>query len=84
MSQKEIEEKFTEFQEYFNQKGLTSNISRKFLVPFKSHVEENPRSFLKFWNFIKSLWPLEMGEKIDKLNSVNEKSPFFKTFFFFN
>lgn len=82
MSQKEIEEKFAEFQEYFNQKRLTSNISRKFLVPFKSHVEENPRSFLKFWNFIKSLWPLEMGEKIDKLNSVNEKSTFFKTFFF--
>lgn len=82
MLSKETEQKFKEFQEYFNQKGLTSNISRKFLVPFKSHVEENPKSFLKFWNFIKSLWPLEMEGKIDKMNSVNEKNPFFKTFFF--
>lgn len=73
---------FLEFQEYFNKKKLTPSISRNFLTLFKSHIKENPESFIKFWEFVKSLWSLSIEEKILKMNDVNEEKCFYKTFFF--
>jgi hypothetical protein len=82
MIKKEDQKKFEEFQEYLTQKGLSQTILKKFLVPLKTHFEETPNSFSKFWDFTKSLWPLSAEEKIHSLNNVKEKDKFYRTLFF--
>jgi hypothetical protein len=72
-----------EFDEYFVAKLISSTISKKFLSSFYSHIEENKRSFQKFWEFIKENRNNEIKDSLEKLNSLlssDKKSA--KTFFF--
>ena len=71
-----------EFEEYFNSKFVSNTISKKFLVSFYSHIEENKKSFIFFWEFIKKNNRKDIKETISIINSLSRDRKFNKTFYF--
>lgn len=78
-----LRESIQEFEEYFYTKKLSPNLSKKFLVSLQSHIEENKKSFIDFWKFIKQVMHLPIKESLLKVNTLLiNKEKGWKTFSF--
>lgn len=72
-----------EFDDYFKTKLISPTISKRFITSFYSHIEENPKSFKIFWEFIKKNRENPLKESLRDLNKlITSDKKISKTFYF--
>lgn len=65
-----LKESVREFEEYFYTKNLSPKLGKKFLNSLQIHIEENKRSFIDFWKFVKYNMELPIEESLKKVNAL--------------
>ena len=71
------------FNSYFDSKGISPSISKRFIPDLYEHIGHNKKSFLFFYEFIEANRDNPIEETIEKLNLlISKKEPGYKTFIF--
>jgi hypothetical protein len=83
MDQDILEQSIRDFDEYFLSKLISPSLSKKFLSSFRSHIAENKKSFINFWDFIQKSRHFSFDQAIKNVNqAIIRKSPGYKTLLF--
>jgi hypothetical protein len=83
MVQEVLNQSVKEFEDYFISKSISPVLSKKFLSSLHSHIEENKKSFVDFWDFIKKNRHFEFVQSIRNVNQViSRKTSGYKTLIF--
>ena len=83
MVQEVLNQSVKEFEDYFISKSISPALSKKFLSSFHSHIEDNKKSFIDFWDFIKKNRYFEFNQSIRNVNQViARKTSGYKTLVF--